>query len=106
MGVSEARPLSWGLGKCSEVNAVTRAVGAEHRHHLCQQPAGEGAHRTRVWHIATADWREPVSSDRLPIRRSESPTGYSSAGCSPAEPAATNSVRRRFPDLRRELGRA
>jgi hypothetical protein len=33
---------------------------------------------------ATAGWREPASSDRLPDHRSESPTGYSSAGCSPA----------------------
>jgi hypothetical protein len=28
------------------------AIGAEHRHHLCRQPAGEGTHRTRVWHVA------------------------------------------------------
>ena len=41
---------------------------------------------------ATADWREPASSDRLPIHRSESPTGYSSAGCSPAEPACASPV--------------
>ena len=41
---------------------------------------------------ATADWREPASSDRLPIHRSESPTGYSSAGCSPAEPASASPV--------------
>ena len=26
--------------------------------------------------------------DRLPVHRSESPPGYSSAGCSPAEPAS------------------
>jgi hypothetical protein len=39
---------------------------------------------------ATAEWREPTSSDRLPIHRSESPTGYSSAGCSPAEPASAS----------------
>ena len=32
--------------------------------------------------------REPAGSDRLPVHRSESPTGYSSAGCSPAEPAS------------------
>jgi hypothetical protein len=38
--------------------------------------------------FATARWREPASSDRLPSHRSESPTGYSSAGCSPAEPAS------------------
>ena len=42
--------------------------------------------------LATAEWREPTSSDRLPIHRSESPTGYSSAGCSPAEPASTSPV--------------
>jgi len=30
--------------------------------------------------------------DRLPVHRSESPTGYSSAGCSPAEPASASSV--------------
>jgi hypothetical protein len=41
---------------------------------------------------ATADWREPASSDRPPIHRSESPTGYSSAGCSPAEPASASPV--------------
>ena len=41
---------------------------------------------------ATADWREPASSDRLPTHRSESPTGYSSAGCSPAEPASASPV--------------
>ena len=41
---------------------------------------------------ATAEWREPTSSDRLPVHRSESPTGYSSAGCSPAEPASASPV--------------
>ena len=41
---------------------------------------------------ATAEWPEPASSDRLPIHRSESPTGYSSAGCSPAEPASASPV--------------
>ena len=41
---------------------------------------------------ATAEWPEPTSSDRLPIHRSESPTGYSSAGCSPAEPASASPV--------------
>src|ERR1700720_2735123 len=41
---------------------------------------------------ATAEWREPASSDRLPTHRSESPTGYSSAGCSPAEPASASPV--------------
>jgi hypothetical protein len=38
----------------------------------------------------TAEWREPASCDRLPVDRSESPTGYSSAGCSPAEPASAS----------------
>src|SRR6267154_861063 len=42
--------------------------------------------------FATARWREPASSDRLPSHRSESPTGYSSAGCSPAEPASASPV--------------
>ena len=42
--------------------------------------------------MATAECREPVSSDRLPVHRSESPTGYSSAGCSPAEPASASPV--------------
>jgi hypothetical protein len=42
--------------------------------------------------LATAEWREPTSSDRLPIHWSESPTGYSSAGCSPAEPASASPV--------------
>src|SRR6478672_11268740 len=42
--------------------------------------------------LATAEWREPTSSDRLPIHRSESPAGYSSAGCSPAEPASASPV--------------
>ena len=41
---------------------------------------------------ATAEWREPTRSDQLPIHRSESPTGYSSAGCSPAEPASASPV--------------
>src|SRR5580704_19432871 len=35
---------------------------------------------------AFAECRKPTSCDRLPVHRSESPTGYSSAGCSPAEP--------------------
>ena len=34
----------------------------------------------------SAECRKPTSCDRLPVHRSESPTGYSSAGCSPAEP--------------------
>src|SRR6267142_4533733 len=42
--------------------------------------------------FATARWREPASSDRPPSHRSESPTGYSSAGCSPAEPASASPV--------------
>ena len=41
-------------------------------------------------------WQSPVAgagpSDRLPIHRSESPTGDSSAGCSPAEPASASPV--------------
>src|SRR6516165_6957927 len=40
----------------------------------------------------TTEWREPTSCDRLPVHRSESPTGYSSAGCSPAEPASASPV--------------
>src|SRR5437660_11460414 len=36
--------------------------------------------------------REPASSDRLPVHRSEYPTAYSSAGCSPAEPASASPV--------------
>jgi hypothetical protein len=35
---------------------------------------------------------KPATSDRLPVHRSESPTGYSSAGCSPAEPASASPV--------------
>jgi len=42
--------------------------------------------------VATAECREPAGSDRLPVHRSESPTGYSSAGCSPAEPASASPV--------------
>jgi hypothetical protein len=42
--------------------------------------------------LATAEWRELASSDRLPVHRSESPTGYFSAGCSPAEPASASPV--------------
>ena len=34
--------------------------------------------------------REPAGSDRLPSYRSESPTGYSSTGSSPAEPASAS----------------
>jgi hypothetical protein len=39
-----------------------------------------------------AEYRKPTSCDRLPVHRSESPTGYSSAGCSPAEPASASPV--------------
>ena len=42
--------------------------------------------------LATAECREPASSDQLPVHRSESPTGYSSAGRSPAEPASASPV--------------
>jgi hypothetical protein len=42
--------------------------------------------------LATVERREPASSDRLPVHRSESPIGYSSAGCSPAEPASASPV--------------
>ena len=40
----------------------------------------------------SAGLREPVGCGRLPGHRSESPTGYSSAGCSPAEPASASPV--------------
>src|SRR5580704_9064399 len=40
----------------------------------------------------SAECRKPTSCDRLPVHRSESPTGYSSAGCSPAEPASASPV--------------
>ena len=42
--------------------------------------------------VRLAEWWEPIRSDRLPVHRSESPTGYSSAGCSPAEPASASPV--------------
>jgi hypothetical protein len=42
--------------------------------------------------LGNCQWGEPASYDRLPIHRSESPTGYSSAGCSPAEPASASPV--------------
>jgi hypothetical protein len=42
--------------------------------------------------LGDPECREPASSDRLPVHRSESPTGYSSAGCSPAEPASASPV--------------
>ena len=42
--------------------------------------------------FATARWREPASSDRLPSHRSESPTGYSLGRGSPAEPASASPV--------------
>ena len=38
------------------------------------------------------EWREPAISGRLPVHRRESPTGYSSAGCSPAEPVSASPV--------------
>ena len=41
---------------------------------------------------ANAGRREPAASDRLPSYRSESPTGYSSTGGSPAEPASASPV--------------
>ncbi len=34
--------------------------------------------------LATVEWREPASCDRLPVHRSESPTGYSSASVLPS----------------------
>jgi hypothetical protein len=43
---------------------------------------------SRRWWLGSHRAREPASSDRLPVHRSESPTGYSSPGCSPAEPAS------------------
>jgi hypothetical protein len=33
-----------------------------------------------------------TAESRLPVHRRESPTGYSSAGCSPAEPASASPV--------------
>jgi len=41
----------------------------------------------------TTEWREPASCDWLPVHRSEPPTGYSSAGCSAAEPASASRSR-------------
>jgi len=50
--------------------------------------------------------RGPISVDRPPAHRSEFPAGYSSAGCSPAEPAsaspATTTVARARPVVRRD----
>jgi hypothetical protein len=46
----------------------SRPVGAEHRHHLRQQPAGEGTHRTRVWHIAGPDGQEPAPAKAGELR--------------------------------------
>src|SRR5271155_4400499 len=46
----------------------------------------------RKWWLGNRRCREPAGSDRLPVHRSESPTGYSSAGCSPAEPASASPV--------------
>src|SRR6202030_3364354 len=47
---------------------------------------------SQKWWLGNRRLAEPASSDRLPIHRSESPTGYSSAGCSPAEPASASPV--------------
>jgi hypothetical protein len=41
-----------------------------------------------------AEFREPAGYGWPPVDRSESPTGYSSAGCSPAEPASSSPVAR------------
>src|SRR5215813_13442053 len=41
---------------------------------------------------ANAKSRKPTHYDRLPLHRRESPTGYSSTGCSPAEPASASPV--------------
>src|SRR6266481_563448 len=54
--------------------------------------AGDLPRCVRRGRLATVEWREPASCDRLPVHRSESPTGYSSAGCSPAEPASASPV--------------
>jgi hypothetical protein len=56
------------------------------------QGSGDLPRCLRRWWLGNRQWREPASSDRLPIHRSESPTGYSSAGCSPAEPASASPV--------------
>ena len=38
-------------------------------------------------------WQPPSGGNRsVPVHRSEYPTGYSSAGCSPAEPASASPV--------------
>jgi len=39
-----------------------------------------------------AEWREPPVAIGSRPHRSESPTGYSSTGCSPAEPASASPV--------------
>ncbi len=44
---------------------------------------------SRYW-LGSRRGRQPAGFDRLPVHRSESPTGYSSAGCSPAEPASAS----------------
>jgi hypothetical protein len=56
------------------------------------QGSGDLLRCLRRGRLATIEWREPASCDRLPALRSESPTGYSSAGCSPAEPASASPV--------------
>ena len=43
-------------------------LGAEHRHHLCQQPAGEGARRTRVWDVAGPHGQEPAPAKAGELR--------------------------------------
>jgi hypothetical protein len=47
---------------------------------------------SQKWWLSNRRLAGAASSDRLPIHRSESPTGYSSAGCSPAEPASASPV--------------
>ncbi len=42
-----------------------RTVGTEHRHHLCEQPAGEGPDRARVRHIAGSAGEGIASSGHL-----------------------------------------
>jgi DDE superfamily endonuclease len=44
---------------------------------------------SRYW-LGSRRGRQPAGFDRLPVHRSESPTGYSSVGCSPAEPASAS----------------
>jgi hypothetical protein len=54
--------------------------------------------------LTIAECREPASSDRLPVHRSESPTGYSSTGCSPAEPASASPVTDNSSSMRIQRG--